>query len=405
MTLRFLLAPVLICFSLTPALAQGLAQSAYEQSLLQAIANIQHLNHDQALADTREFLRQYPTSKLGQLLYADLLLAKADILPTIGYGLQSKSELNDLTFEIRQRLSNQQALAYAGYLPENLISMSENQPYVLVMDQSLSRVYVYRNEQGMPVLETDYFLSIGLKGFGKQKEGDKKTPIGVYHVTSYIDGEKLPDLYGEGAFPVNYPNVWDKRNKRTGSGIWIHGTPSHTYNRAPWSSDGCMVVSNLDFTSLARYIDPQHQTPVIVVEQVNWITPEQWRDNQRDMLQLLTRWIEDWESNDLDNYSSHYSKNEFISAYGRDFANWKGHKKWVNGKKTYVNVEFSNLNIFLYPGEQDLMLMQYDQIYRSNNFNNETAKQLYWRKQQNRWQIVYEGTRPLNKANARLASN
>lgn len=273
------------------------------------------------------------------------------------------------------------------------------------MDQSLSRVYVYRNEQGMPVLETDYFLSIGLKGFGKQKRGDKKTPIGVYHVTSYIDGEKLPDLYGEGAFPVNYPNVWDKRNKRTGSGIWIHGTPSHTYNRAPWSSDGCMVVSNPDFTSLARYIDPLQQTPVIVVEEVNWIPPEQWRNNQRDMLQLLTRWIEDWESNDLDDYSSHYSRNEFISTNGRDFASWKGHKKWVNGKKTYVNVEFSNLNIFLYPGEQNLMLMQYDQIYRSNNFNNETAKQLYWRKQQDRWQIVYEGTRPLNKANSRLASN
>ncbi|MDJ0833023.1 MAG: L,D-transpeptidase family protein, partial [Gammaproteobacteria bacterium] len=300
MTIRFLLASILICCSLSPVLAQDLDQSSYEQSLLQAIQDIQHLNHDQALADTREFIRQYPTSKIGRLLYADLLLAKADILPTIGYGLQSKSELNDLTFEIRQRLSNQQALAYAGYLPENLISLSENQPYVLVMDQSLSRVYVYRNEQGMPVLETDYFLSIGLKGFGKQKEGDKKTPIGVYHVTSYIDGEKLPDLYGEGAFPVNYPNVWDKRNQRTGSGIWIHGTPSHTYNRAPWSSDGCMVVSNPDFASLARYIDPLQQTPVIVVEQVNWITPEQWRDNQRDMLQLLTRWIEDWESNDLD---------------------------------------------------------------------------------------------------------
>ncbi len=405
MTFRYLFATLMLCSSLAPALAQDMVESDYEQILLQTIQDIQHLNHDQALADTREFIRQYPTSKVGQLLYADLLLAKADILPTIGYGIQSKSQLDDLTFEIKQRLSNQQALAYAGYLPENLITLSHNQPFVLVMDQSLSRVYVYRNEQGMPVLETDYFLSIGLEGSGKQKRGDKKTPIGVYHVTGYIDGEELPDLYGEGAFPVNYPNVWDKRNKRTGSGIWIHGTPSHTYNRAPWSSDGCMVVSNPDFESIEKYIDPQKHTPVIIVERVNWITQEQWRNNQRNMLQLLTRWIEDWESNDLDAYSSHYSKTRFISAAGRDYASWKGHKRWVNGKKTNVNVEFSNLNIYLYPGEQDLVLMQYDQIYRSNNFNNETGKQLYWQKQHNRWQIVYEGTRPLTTGDSSLASN
>ena len=153
MTFRYLFATAFLCLNLTPALAQDMVESDYEQILLQTIEDIHHLNHDQALADTREFIRQYPTSKLGQLLYADLLLAKADILPTIGYGIQSKSQLDDLTFEIKQRLSNQQALAYAGYLPENLIALSQSQPYVLVMDQSLSRVYVYRNEQGMPVLE------------------------------------------------------------------------------------------------------------------------------------------------------------------------------------------------------------------------------------------------------------
>ncbi|MCK4710494.1 MAG: hypothetical protein KAU21_17905, partial [Gammaproteobacteria bacterium] len=170
----------------------------YEQSLLQTIDDIQQLNHDQALAESRKFIQQYPTSKVGQLLFADLLMAKAGVLSGIGAGISQQDELDNLTFEIKQRLSHQQTPALAGFLPENLIQMSDSQPYVILIDQAKSRLYVYRNEQGTPVLETDYFLTIGLKGFGKQKRGDQKTPIGIYHVTRRIDDKELPDLYGRG---------------------------------------------------------------------------------------------------------------------------------------------------------------------------------------------------------------
>lgn len=402
--MRLLLLTLLSCISLL-VLADD-TDSGYEQSLLQAIEDIQSLKHDQALADTRELIRQYPTSKLGQLLYADLLMAKAEALPSIGYGIQSEPRLNDLTFEIRQRLSSKQALAYAGYLPDNMISLADTQPYVIILDQSLSRLYVYRNEQGMPVLESDFFLSIGLKGSGKQKRGDKKTPIGVYHVTRYIDDRELPDLYGRGAFPVNYPNVWDRRQQRTGGGIWIHGTPSYTYNRAPWSSDGCMVVSNPDFSAISQYIDSRQRTPVIVVKSINWISIEQWQNNRKAMLQTLTRWIDDWESNDHGRYIRHYSKQEF-EADGRDYIQWSGHKRWVNRNKENISIEFSNLGIYKYPGEQDLVLMHYDQSYRSNNLNIDNPKELYWRKQtsSDEWKIVYEGIRQFEQSADALVEN
>lgn len=376
----------------------------YEQGLLNAIELIQHSDHDQALADTRKFLRQYPTSKLGQLLYADLLMAKAEVLPSIGFGIQKEPGLSDLTFEIRQRLSSQKTPADEGLLPENLIAIADRHPYILVMDQSLSRLFVYRNDQGTPVLERDFFLSIGLKGTGKQYRGDQKTPIGIYHVTRYIDGDELPDLYGSGAFPVNYPNTWDIRKKRTGGGIWIHGTPSYTYNRAPWSSNGCMVVSNPDFEAIQQYIDPLDSTPVIVSDRVNWISTEQWRDNQKQMLQSLTRWIKDWESNQHQNYVRHYSRSEFF-AYGRDFSTWSRHKEWVNRDKSDVKVEFNQLNIYFYPGEEAVVMMQFNQQYQSNNFNNKAAKELFWKKEGPSWKIVYEGVRELESNEESLAVN
>ena len=155
----------------------------YEQSLLSTIKEIQSLNHQQALDRTRNLLEQYPHSRLGQMLYADLLLAKAGPLAHIGSGLDVDQAVQDFKHEIRQRLQHERSSAHQNMYPGNFVFLAENQPYAILVDLQSSRVYVYRNEQGTPILETDYFISIGLKGAGKEKRGDQKTPIGIYHVT------------------------------------------------------------------------------------------------------------------------------------------------------------------------------------------------------------------------------
>ena len=75
--------------------------------------------------------------------------------------------------------------------------------------------------------------------------------------------EKLPDFYGPGAFPISYPNEWDKLHRRNGYGIWLHGTPSETYSRPPRATDGCVVLTNDDLRRLARYVDVG-RTPVVI---------------------------------------------------------------------------------------------------------------------------------------------
>ena len=378
--------------------------SNYERSLLDTIKDIQSLNHEQALSSTRDLIRQYPNSRLGHMLYADLLLAKAEPLTEIGSGIEIDRATQDFEYEIRQRWQHGSNPAHLDRYPENILFLADNQPYVILVDQRNSRIYVYRNVNGDLQLETDYFITIGLKGYGKQKRGDQKTPIGVYHVTHYIDGSERPDLYGEGAFPINYPNAWDKRKNRTGGGIWIHGTPSYTYNRSPWASDGCIVVSNPDFLHIDKYVRPGLHTPVVVAERVNWISRDEWQKQRQQVLQLFSTWLVDWESLDHERYRRHYSRSE-LDAYGRDFENWDGHKRWVNRKKSWINVEYSNLNVFNYPGEDNLMLMQYEQSYRSNNLNVDSPKELYWRKNSGQWQIVLEGPGSSPVTETRLVEN
>jgi murein L,D-transpeptidase YafK len=375
-------------------LAAGATTENYERSILDSIKNVQQLEYEQALESTRQLIQQYPKSRLAHLLYADLLLARTGPLTQIGAGIPDDRALQDLTHEIQQRWQHDSDKSHENLLPGNILFLADSQPYVILVDQEKSRVYVYRNENGSLALETDYFITIGLNGSGKQIRGDQKTPVGVYHTTHYIDGSELPDLYGEGAFPINYPNAWDRRKQRTGDGIWIHGTPSYTYNRAPLESNGCIVVSNPDFTHIEQFISPEINTPVVVTERVSWLTRKQWQQQRSDMLLALSRWVNDWESLNHDRYRQNYSQTDY-QAHGRSFKNWDRYKRRLNSAKTRIKVEYSDLNIFNYPGEQNLVLMQFAQKYQSNNLDLESNKELYWLKAGDKWQIVYEGTRIL----------
>ena len=116
-----------------------------------------------------------------------------------------------------------------------------------------------------------------------KRQGDKKTPVGVYHVTSSLPTQRLGDFYGSGAFPINYPNEWDKRQGRNGHGIWLHGTPSNTYSRPPNASDGCVVLANMDLNAISRDLQIG-LTPVIISNSIEWLSLDDWQ-NERSALQ------------------------------------------------------------------------------------------------------------------------
>jgi hypothetical protein len=122
------------------------------------------------------------------------------------------------------------------------------------------------------------------------------------------------------------------------------------------------------------------------------------------MQAILVDWLGDWESLDHERYRQNYSQTEYY-AHNRDFKNWDAFKLRTNRKKTRIDVEYSDLNIFKYPGEDDLVLMQFRQDYKSSNFDLKSPKELYWHKEQNRWEIVYEGSRIFPKIITEIVEN
>ena len=226
---------------------------------------------------------------------------------------------------------------------------------------------------------------------GKLVEGDLRTPVGVYHVTSFLPGEELPDRYGPGAFPINYPNQFDRINNRTGYGIWIHGTESENYNRVPWASDGCVSMSNDAFLDISQYIDPGNSTPVIISEKITWVTPGELVARRAELTELLMTWKSDWESLDHKAYIRHYSDTEFANGL-HTFETWDTDKRQKNQAKDFIDVNVNDLSMTLYPAESEMMMMSFNQVYESSNYSNITSKTLLWKKDETGiWKIIFEG--------------
>lgn len=364
-----------------------------EPQLAKIFAEIEGKRLDNAMRLTDDLLRQYPNFRLGHLIKGDLLLAKARPINAFGASSGAPTEkVNDLRAEAILRLKGYREKPETKFVPRYLLQMQPDQRYAIVVDTKRSRLYVYENEVnngGRPRFVADYYISQGKLGADKLVEGDKKTPTGVYHVTANLPRQQLADLYGTGAFPLNYPNEWDKRQGRNGSGIWLHGTPSNTFSRPPRASDGCVVLANQDLDVIAKSLQVG-LTPVIISNSVEWLSLDDWAKERSELNKAFEAWRTDWESRDTERYLKHYSK-RFKSA-DQNFEQFAAHKKQVNSGKEWIKVKTNNRSVFRNPSKEEVVVVTFDQDYRSNNLENQMKKRQYWLREGGQWKIIYEGS-------------
>ena len=166
--------------------------------------------------------------------------------------------------------------------------------------------------------------------------------------------------------------------------------PSNTYNRAPLASDGCVVLSNLDFLLLDKYINPNGKTWVVISSDPKWMDREEWAQQKHFGLKVLSQWKKDWESLDAEQYLRHYSKDGF-KAGKHDYKTWSEHKTRVNSTKDFIRVGLDQLNIFAYPGEDDILQFDFIQDYQSSNYSGVSSKKMLWKKTNDTWNVIYEG--------------
>ncbi|HTN93130.1 MAG TPA: L,D-transpeptidase [Gallionella sp.] len=369
----------------------GIAHAGGDSTEAQLVKSLQAINSshiDIALSEVDALLQSKPNFKLAQLVKGDLLMAHAGVINNFGSAANApRDKIQDLRDEARVRLQRVLSKSDTSLKPHFIWQLDALQKYALVVDTSRSTLFVYENVDGEPRYVTDFYVTIGKLGTEKFYSGDQRTPIGVYFVKAEMPKKGLADMYGDGAFPLNYPNEWDRMNKRDGSGIWLHGTPSETYSRPPRDSNGCVVLANDDLEKLAPYLQVGI-TPVIITSQMDWST-QQDQIERSSLLQELEQWRKDWASLDTDAYLGHYASN--FSSNNMDYPAWAKQKRLVNSTKSWIKVDMTNISMFTYPEQPNVVVVNFKQDYGSNNLSNRMKKRQYWIKQDNHWKIIYEG--------------
>ncbi|GAC1620264.1 MAG: hypothetical protein NVS9B10_01810 [Nevskia sp.] len=357
-----------------------------------AIVAMQSGDYAAASHQLEALLKRQPNFRLANLLYGQVLALRSGA--KIGLPLTDDHDprLRELLDELHARTDAGSDLPPAGTVPSVLVRLAEQVRHVLVVDLSKARLYLIANERGGPHLLRSYYAGIARNGFGKQTAGDLRTPVGVYHVTGWTPGSQLPPFYGAGAFPVNYPNSWDRSLGKSGSGIWLHGVPANTYVRAPRSSEGCVTLANEDLLAL-RQVIAAGSTPVILADRIDWLPAAKLAAERETLMRTIENWRAKWSMLDTSAYLGHYAA-DFQTDDGLNKTAFSEYKRRVNAGKKRVEIRISELSLFAYPGETGLVVAKFQQDYKSDNFITSSRKDQYWRQQANgEWKIVREENR------------
>lgn len=374
-----------------PAAEPPVVQFArHEELLLNGLESLRDSRLEAALAHFAQLTKEKPDFRLAQLIYGDLLLARTKPLKGIGNAQVNDPLLNALLDEARARLRYHAERPPLGAAPQPFLQVPARYKHVVAVDLGKSRLYLFRNAPDEPPqLLSDYYVSSGKNGAHKYLEGDKRTPVGLYHIVDRLSHEQLPPFYGAGALPLNYPNEWDQVLKRTGAGIWLHGSPINTYSRPPKASDGCVALTNLDFVQISNQVAVG--TPVVISENLTWLPNEAWREQRELFLGVLESWRLDWNSRDLERVLSHYSP-DFRTLRG-DFAVWREEVRNQLEAMGESGMDVREVGIMGHPAPVPMMRVEFTRQLqdKSSGGQNATRWQL-WRWEGGEWKIVFEET-------------
>lgn len=284
------------------------------------------------------------------------------------------------------------APAAAVNFPAGLISLSSEQrfsPYTFVVDKSKRTLTVYEWQNALPQAVAEYPADIGKKAGDKTKENDHRTPVGIYFLQREMTQPEIPfDLYGSLAFSMDYPNIFDKRDAKTGYGIWLHAVPDSV--PLTRGSRGCVVVRNDVIKGLKKLVKLQ-QTPILIFDSVNYLSKEEYQQQKQLFLAEFENWRRAWESQDVETYIKYYA--DTFRNDEMNYQQWYRHKKRLKSLYSYIKVQLAEPIILR---NKDQVVIRTIQRYESNLHKDYGEKTIHAKySPENGFQIIREAWRPL----------
>jgi murein L,D-transpeptidase YafK len=266
---------------------------------------------------------------------------------------------------ISPQISDQQTI------PDALIDPGEKEGYILVVFKAIQQLHIYRHDgRGRIWLDKILPCSTGMVQGDKLIRGDQKTPEGYYIFRQKLLPSELPDIYGILAYPIDYPNFYDRVIGRGGDGIWTHGINKPLVD---FDSRGCIELLNHDIAALEEFIK-LYDTPIVVYDEGQYLPISELKQQSTDIHNFVESWRQAWTNKDHSSYAAKYSK-DFVNSDGLSYQGWMDRKKRVAQSYQKIEVTLKNLKIFRH---RDTLVVSFDQIYKGDNrFSSVGLKRLY----------------------------
>ena len=346
-----------------------------------------------ALTKAETLVNSHPNFQLAQLVYGDLLSFRTRPVRMPGdvpdaTARLAAPNLADLREETAMRMKALRERPMPGTIPAPFLMLSSRNKYALAVDASRSRLYMFEHKPAGLALMADYYISVGKAGMGKEAEGDLRTPMGVYYITNSIAPKLLKDFYGAGALPINYPNPLDLRRGKTGSGIWLHGTPPSQFARPPKASDGCVVLANPDLEFILSKVEVR-DTPVLIAPSITWVAPQSIKTESSEFVSTIQNWRKAKSSGDLPSTMRFYSAD--FNNDGKDLTAWAPMVRKDMDNAPGRKIELKDLSYLRWnDGNSDTMVVTFDEVIEGSARG--PKKRQYWSRQGTQWKIFFEGT-------------
>lgn len=345
----------------------------------------------EALAKAESLAQDLPHFQLAQLVYGDLLAARTRPLSVVGdvpeaMAREASGTLGELREESMRRVRALKERPTPGMVPAQFLQLSQRTRHAIAVDASRSRLYLFENTASGLNLIADYYISVGKAGTSKTAEGDQRTPLGIYYITSNLDRKSLKEFYGSGALPINYPNILDTKRGKTGGGIWLHGTPPTQFSRPPQATDGCVVLANPDLDHIIRTVEVR-STPVVISPQLQWVSPSSSRGEAKPFEDALLAWRNAKTSGDINQVLSFYTTD--FSSNGKSLAQWTPTLRSEMDKMQGRTIQLKDVSYLRWTDSADTMVATFGEV--ADGVRVGWTKRQYWIRQGNHWKIFFEG--------------
>jgi murein L,D-transpeptidase YafK len=272
-------------------------------------------------------------------------------------------------------------------VPKAFVSLGAvESTYGIIVEKIHHRLSVFKlDQEGHYQLVKTFRAITGKDPKDKKTKGDFRTPEGIYFVSGRIKDEALPPKYGRGALTLDYPNIFDRQKRKSGNGIWIHGTDDPKRLQNPYDTEGCVVVSNEDYLELMTYITP-FEVPVVITKEMETVEPSQIHGPRLKATEMIEDWKSTWQESQFSNYMGHYSKD--FKSLGMSKEKWQSYKTALSKVRAgEIKIQLSDPIIVSF---EDQLLAVFLQRYESKDHSDYGRKFLYLKWEGDKYRIIAE---------------